>query len=153
MRRGLVKRGKPMADLQDLISRLKEFVDLEPPYQRWLAGEGADPCLSYCEGCAEKAVADGKGDFIDGGFPGGESDGCEHCEICGCLLHYSLTDYGALAELAHFAENPPKAPVSKEMAYHVLRVLVAEPDRHETVKLAQLTLAEIGKTSAGAEDG
>lgn len=140
-----------MADPHDLISRLEDFANLEPPYQRWLGGDNADAGPSYCKPCAEKAVAAGKGEFVDGGFPGAEDDTCQHCETCGCLLHYSLTDYGVASELEHFSEHPPEAPVGKEEAYHIVRVLVAAPDNSEAVQLAERTLAEIGKTRTRAQ--
>lgn len=35
-----------------------------------------------------------------------ESDGTVHCETCGQLLQYTLTDYGVTAELVHFTEYP-----------------------------------------------
>lgn len=130
----------------DLFCALEDFADLDPPYQRWLAGDHADAGPSYCQECAEKAVAAGDGEFVDGGWPGDQSDTCEHCESCGCLLHYCLTDYGVESELAHFAEFPPKAPISRELAYHAARVIEAAPDNDQAISLAKLTLAEIGKT-------
>ena len=128
-----------------MLDQLEAYAGLEPPYQHWLAGEGSDAGPSYCRPCADKAVANGEGEFVDGGFPGAEDDTCQHCEICGCLLHYSLTDYGVAQELEHFAESPPETPVSKEDAYHIARLLVAAPDNPEIITLARLALAEIKK--------
>ena len=48
---------------------------------------------------------EGKGGEHFGGGYCMEEDSCEHCEKCGKLLDYTLTDYGVSSELEHFAEE------------------------------------------------
>lgn len=91
----------------------------------WL---NSDATYSYCWPCARDARARELGmivtprhperwckneydrwfeEGIDGGYHGGgESDNPEHCETCGMLLAYSLTDYGARQEVDHFLRCP-----------------------------------------------
>lgn len=138
---------------RNLCRQLDGFAGLNPPYQRWLGGDKADAGPSYCQSCAEKAVAADLGEFVDGGWPcQSEDDTCQHCETCGCLLDYTLNGYGVSAELDHFSEYPPKAPISKELAYHVARVLEGAPENVDAQILARLTLAEISITTSAAED-
>ena len=130
-----------MDTAQKLLLKLETFANLEPPFQHWLAGDNADAGPSYCRPCAEKAVAEGKGELVDGGFPCLEDDTCQHCETCGCLLDYELNNYGVATELEHFSEHPPKAPISKELAYHIARVLAADPENPEAIQLARTACA------------
>lgn len=137
-------------EVPELLRKLETFAALDPPYQRWLAGDNADAGPSYCQPCAEKAVAAGKGEFVDGGFPGGEDDNCQHCDTCGCLLDYTLNDHGVSVELDHFAEHPPEAPISKELAYHVARVLDSATDNPEAIQLARITCEAIDSMEGAA---
>jgi hypothetical protein len=51
-----------------------------------------------------------------------ECDSCEHCDKCGILLAYSLTNCGAESEWDHFLENGIHL-ASPEVAYHVQAIL------------------------------
>lgn len=105
-----------------LINALGEF---DPPYEYWLGGDDVDQGPSYCTQCAEKQVTAGNAQFVDGGWLT-EHDGCCHCDTCGQLLDYTLTDHGVESEIYHFAENPPGT--DSETIFHLLRLLEAAPD-------------------------
>lgn len=131
---------KPVRDSWELIRALESFANLSPDSVYWLGGDKADQGLSFCRGCAEKRVAKGDGEFADGGWGSQENDGCCHCEDCGCLLQYSLTDYGVSEELGHFTENPPTSPLTPDVAYHIARIVEAAPDGNEAAALAELAI-------------
>lgn len=58
---------------------------------------------------------------LDGGFSQ-ESDSCVHCETCGHILSYSLTNYGAESEWDHFLTNGVHID-SPDVGYHILAIL------------------------------
>ena len=65
-----------------------------------------DEGLSYCLDCIKKLRPNGvSGIDYRYLYPEGESDGCCHCDECGKMLRYTLTDYGVNEELAIFEEN------------------------------------------------
>lgn len=99
-----------------------------PSFPCWLGGDDVDQGPSYCRTCAEKKVTAGKAEFVDGGWGPQEEDSCCHCDACGCLLYYSLTEYGADLEKDHFTDNPPTQPISQETAFHLLALLEAKMD-------------------------
>ena len=107
-------------DLEFSLERLAGHLD--PPAPFWLIGD--DGGYSYCPDCID-AAAKGRNTEIDGGFQGGEHDSCEHCEVCGALLWYSLTDYGAQQELDHFRTVRFGRPPDPETLYHIERMLSA----------------------------
>lgn len=126
---------------EELIRRLDDFAKIDPPCPRWLGGDNADAALSYCPECAEKAVAEGKGEFVDGGWNWDDSDDCCHCTTCGQLLGYSLTKYGVGCELEHFASNPPTRPLDADTAFHIARVVEAAPENAEALALGEKAVA------------
>lgn len=95
----------------------------------WIGGSDNEG-LDYCRDCAEVRVAQLKvvnpdGEFfIDGGWEAHESDGCAHCEACGALLEYSLTNYGVRSEIDHYAKHMKrKGALPLDEAYHIVAVL------------------------------
>ena len=54
----------------------------------------------YCWECLKKLFPD---DDWGGGAYSVEYDSCMHCETCGRVLSYVLTNYGAKEELEHFS--------------------------------------------------
>jgi len=110
-------------DVEATLLRLEKVASaLQVPYPHWLGGEHVDQGPSYCRPCAEAKVAAGEAESVDGGWQQ-DNDGCCHCETCGCLLHYTLTDYGIEEELRHFNSQPAPCDVTPEVAYHLARVL------------------------------
>ena len=98
----------------------------------------------YCWECLKKLFPD---DDWGGGAYSVEYDSCMHCETCGRVLSYVLTNYGAKEELEHFSEhtwdwNNP------DDCYHVARMLDCWlgwgawsiqdlPDRERVIKAIQ----------------
>lgn len=117
----------------------------------WIHGD--DEGLSWCRKCAEKRIAElraekpSKDICLDGGYDWPTSDGCAHCEDCGALLVYVLTDYGAQSELAHFEENGiGEAPLDPETAFHIQAMVNAfEYSRDHDARMRAL---EIGQQAA-----
>lgn len=104
------------------------------PYPHWLGGDGADQGPSYCRECAQAHVDNGDAEFIDGGYQQ-DNDGCCHCEDCGRLLDYTLTDYGVEEELEHFKGDRMRRVVSPELAYHLTLVLTTHHVHPEVLVL------------------
>lgn len=72
----------------------------------WLIGGKDDQGESYCLDCIRELKPNAEyGEDYEGGMIWGESDSCEHCEECGKLLCYTLTDYGVRNELDHFVDT------------------------------------------------
>ena len=85
----------------------KRAADPEPMFW-FLTEEGDDTDENYCYDCIMALKQDALiGEhFIGYGSVWSEQDGCEHCERCGVLLRYTLTNYGLYSELEHYSENP-----------------------------------------------
>lgn len=104
---------KPVRFLCEVADMIQPLAS-DPPCQHWLE---SDATFSYCWPCARlarwfemdrmgppppqshwydrSAVEEEIIDGIDGGdWYSGESDTPQHCEMCGCLLSFSLTNYG-----------------------------------------------------------
>jgi hypothetical protein len=118
------------AGFDDIIAAMDKISDaLELESIHWIRGE-AGP--NWCYGCGKamakhlrrRATRKEKSEYIlDGGYPAGDEDGCAHCEGCGKLLHYSLTDYGVEIELEYFLERwEPQGNIVSETAYELARV-------------------------------
>lgn len=128
---------------RDLVLTLDRYAaSVEPPPPWWLSGGDADPSIVYCRGCVEKAVAQNPDAEIDGGFTC-EEDGCQHCETCGRLLSYTLTDYGAREEIDHYSRVRFRKPLNKGDAYHVARMLAAAEDDKHAVAIARRAVRAI----------
>lgn len=104
--------------LIDKLNQIASEIDVQFPY--WLSGGGADEGLSFCFECANKNVSDDV--EVNGGWVQ-DSDSCCHCEECGILLDYNLTEVGVASELEHFIANGITSPVNPEIAYHLLGLL------------------------------
>lgn len=126
--------ARQMADALDRYAGL----DVPPPY--WLSGVDALASFLYCRSCVEKVAAEYAHAGVDGGY-GGESDSCRHCENCGRLLDYTLTDDGAGEEIAHFRTVTFTKPLSFDEAYHVARLLEAAEDDPEAIAIGERAIA------------
>lgn len=121
---------------------LDRYADQDAPYPCWLASDDHDDDEEYyCPDCAAKAVASRPGFRVVSDGCASEHDGCCHCSDCGKLLAYVLTDYGVKAELEHFREHPPTAPLDKEVAAHIARIIAGASDNAAAIALAQAALA------------
>lgn len=115
----------------------KRAIKAPPPY--WREGDENE----YCRPCFDKLFSS---DEREGGYCA-ERDGCTHCETCGKILAYTLTDYGAEEELDYYEDaewdwNDP------DDCYHVAAMLGAWigmgywevkdlPDRERCIKALQ----------------
>ena len=111
--------------------KMADKADVEKPH--WFIHNAGGEERTYCFDCGEKRrqelIATNQGkpevlrllDRLDGGFST-ECDSCEHCETCGQLLDYSLTDYGAKSEWDHFQEHGINLS-SADCGYHIQTVL------------------------------
>ena len=131
-----------LSELRDEIVELMPPIDAAPCH--WL---NRDSCYSYCWPCARKArwnelpsvgpvpeevdwwkrdpIEELIQDGIDGGWSGSESDHCEACELCGCTLEYSLTDYGRGEEITNFLTYPTADnTIDGEVTYALDRIFV-----------------------------
>lgn len=141
-------------DVDALLDRLNAIAAIaDVPYPHWLGGDEADQGPSYCNDCAQKQVVAGNAEFVDGGWPQ-ENDGCCHCEDCGRLLDYTLTDYGVQAEMEHFQGGIPAESIEPETAYHLARLLEqADHDHPEVIAILADVRAALDATPPdGAEE-
>ncbi len=107
-------------ELHEKLSELKALLDEKessPELPYWGVD---DEATSYCRHCI-KAIYDGEAESIHGGFSC-EEDGCCHCEECGNLLQYTLTNYGVESELANFEAYPPENLDNADMCYELGRI-------------------------------
>jgi hypothetical protein len=133
-------------DTRDLERALDSYANIDPPYPCWLGGDNVDAGELYCRPCAEKVVADGKAEFVDGGYAHQTEDCCAHCHTCGQVLDYFLTEAGVGYELDHFSSVRFRSPLSRDDAFHVARVVEAAPDDPAAVRLAKRAVAKIPST-------
>lgn len=90
----------------------------------WLeddAGEWIDS-VDYCKACATKQKADRDDVHVCGPMQFEEADSCRHCETCGTLLDYRLTQFGVREESRHFIDNGVRYPLTPVEAYHLQAV-------------------------------
>lgn len=129
----------------ELEAALLDFANIETPFPHWMSGDKAEPSYCYCEPCAEKELAAGNGEFVDGGWGSEESDTCIHCETCGRVLSYVLTEYGVASEIAHFRKRfrTDVRPLYKDEAYHLARILLSAPDDSDAEHVALIGWAKI----------
>lgn len=135
-----------MSEAAQLLEQLERYADIDPAPACWFETDDGDWDMNdYCEECCRKEMAKHPGAHMsgDGGcWP--ESDSCRHCETCGKLLGYTLTNYGVRAEIEHFTMHPPEAPLSKEEAFHIARMLAGAADGDETaISIARSAVALI----------
>lgn len=126
--------------MTDLLSVLDAFSGPAQDGYFIVTARGDDDMHDVCRACGEDAKKPGETlQQLD--TP--ESDYCRHCYRCGCILCYSLTDIGVSEELGHFRENPPSAPLSRSVAYHIARILEAAPDDREAQALGAAAVMAI----------
>lgn len=123
---------------------------LDVPFPHWIGGDGADQGPSYCRSCAEAEVAAGRAEYVDGGWQQ-ENDGCCHCETCGRLLEYTLTEYGASEELDHYLSGGLAGQVSPEDAFHIAKMLEHDETNAQALSIA-IQAAELIKDQAALGD-
>jgi len=133
----------PLIERPGHVEQLLAYVGEHPEVACWLHGLGADEGLDYCRECAEKQVRAGKAELVDGGYLRSEHDGCVHCETCGVVLDYMLTDHGVETELTHFEGCDFSGGLSTTEAFHISRILCAQPDNSEAIALADRALAAL----------
>lgn len=137
-------------DVLAVVQRLDAIArPAEIPYPCWLGGDDADQGPSYCRECAQKHVDAGHAAFVDGGWPQ-DNDGCCHCEDCGRLLDYTLTEYGVQEEYDHFKRDRLRRKMTPELAYHLARLLEAHDQQPEVLRLlpkVRRALARVGGAS------
>ncbi len=123
---GLFAEGMSVHSFVELLR--KKAKGISPPNPWWIAG-GDDEATDYCRPCAEKALVAAKDGLtseeaenltLAGGYVG-EEDSRAHCESCGKLLDYTLTNYGVDSELDHFEREGIRN--DPEEAYLILRIL------------------------------
>ncbi|SEQ26331.1 hypothetical protein SAMN03159444_01362 [Pseudomonas sp. NFACC02] len=129
-----------------LLILTKHASGLNVPYPHWIGGNGVDQGPSYCRPCADAKVAAGEAEYVDGGWQQ-ENDGCCHCETCGCLLEYTLTEYGAAEEIDHYLTTELSAPVSTEEAFHIAKMLEHDETNADAITIA-IKAAELIKSAA-----
>ena len=125
----------------EIVSKLDQFSGIEAAPICWLVHNGNEGHENYCRSCAETMAGDG--DVVVGETPS-ECDSCYHCDKCGRVLDYSLTEHGVLSELDHFHQYPPTAPLKNGDAFHIARILEAVPDNPEAQRLAESAVQLIG---------
>lgn len=87
--------------------------EASPPYRHWLLDKNGDDMVGdFCYACAKLELdrilaIDPLSDEDDERrviheYPETEDDGCRHCDTCGELLAYTLTNYGVTEELGNF---------------------------------------------------
>lgn len=123
-----------MTPLSYLLPRVKELASEAPPPKDvcWIVLGDEEYHANYCPECARKIVAwlseGGEQPQFDEDDEHPtwspldsdevyfsrttlyESDGCEHCELCGHHLAVSLTFYGVQSELDHFETHGIDTP-------------------------------------------
>lgn len=138
-----VSRVWPYTPIYALERFLLRYSELDPEPVCWLGGDDADRGFNYCRSCAEKIVAAGKAEFVDGGWDGHECDSVPYCEGCDCLLNASLTRHGVLEEMDYYKRSRSKHPLNQHDAWHIARLLLDAPDNEWIVRFAEKVVAEI----------
>lgn len=121
---------------------------LDVPFPHWIGGADADQGPSYCRSCAEAEVAAGRAEYVDGGWQQ-ENDGCCHCETCGRLLDYTLTEYGASEEIDHYMGTELAGPISPEDAFHIAKMLEQDEKNPQALSIG-IQAAELIKAQQSA---
>lgn len=153
-----------MSDIESLKQLLRDTAAaLEPvsstidaPYPYWINGD--DEGTSWCRPCGEEQIArlkaeqpDGEFDLA-GGYEQQAEDSCCHCEGCGRLLDYRLTDTGVDQEISHFSQHVAET-ASADDVFHVVRLLEGaensdDPAILDAAARIGITIAKSVKASA-----
>ena len=107
---------------REIVDTLARAANAQRGY--WLeddAGAWIDS-VDYCKACATKEKADRVDVHVCGPMQFEEADSCRHCEKCGTLLDYRLTEYGVREEAEHFITNGICYPLTPVEAYHLQAV-------------------------------
>lgn len=146
------KTAKPRASTVDALVRRLEAIahQIDVPYPHWLGGQNADQGPSYCLECAQKHVAAGDAEFVDGGWQQ-DNDGCCHCEDCGALLDYTLTECGVEDELSYFRSARLRRKLAPETAYHLSRLLEHHREHPEVLVIVPKVQALMARAKARAK--
>jgi hypothetical protein len=135
-------------EIRESLDRYAASLNLE--YPRWLCGDKADEGLTYCRECAEKALAEGLGEYLGGGFAQ-ECDTYEQCYTCSKMLEYHLSEHGAEREFDWLKYKRFKK-IDKETAYMVARILEVDLHNKKYIRLAQRALAGIPTALGGKSE-
>jgi hypothetical protein len=126
----------------DEIRAMMEKNSSSPERPFWLlghAGEYADRD-AMCIGCIKELLPNREyGDNYDGGFAC-EEDDAQHCQRCGKLLEYTLTNEGVDYEMEGFAECPPDAEdlADPDTCYELARIAWGISSKEQALKFTAL---------------
>ena len=131
--------------IQSVIEKLNEVIgDFEPEKLHWVESEykDVDESEDRCYECAKKKAEELTERlkvkvFVSGGSLQ-ESDTCAHCQDCGELLEYTLTDCGVESELDHYLAEDSEIDFDREEAYHLLNVLECYPHSEHNKRIIEL---------------
>jgi hypothetical protein len=129
-----------MSEAVEIQIALNRYAGMNRANPYWLSND--DCGYTYCRKCALKALKAKPGAELDGGFHC-ESDSCQHCETCGKLLDYTLTNCGAAEEIDHFSKARFREPLDRDEAYHIARMLGANTDDEAALKIARRAITKI----------
>jgi len=109
-----MQRERNLTDRQenylDICMALLDERQSRPDKTYWFCGENDDEGESLCYDCIHAVprvpVSEYGDEICSGAY--GESDGSEHCQECGKLLSYTLTDYGVNSEMRYFLDAESK---------------------------------------------
>lgn len=109
-----------------------QYANLDPGQGYWLDDAEHE---TLCLRCVKK-IANGRS--YSGYGCAAEQDHCLHCEKCGALLDYVLTNYGAEAELEHFSKVRflRNKPLDRVTAYHLARLIAAKDNDMDVIRIA-----------------
>lgn len=107
--------------IDEMLEHLERKFGGNPPPQCWF--NEINPSLSYCPDCANLIEAATGYEFDGGHYSPPLSDNCEHCEKCGVVLHYILSENGLVNEITHYLESESASSLNAEEAYHLYRML------------------------------
>lgn len=132
-------------EINERFEEIKSFLDKvssDPERTFWLlgnVGEYADRD-AMCFDCIKELLPNLEyGENYDGGFAC-EEDDAQHCQRCGKLLEYTLTDEGVDYELSAFIEHPPSDEdlTNPDICYELARIAWGIDDEEKTLKFIGL---------------
>lgn len=127
-----------------------EYAALNPEPEYWLDFEDGGDGNGHCLRCIKKLDA-GRNKYTGSGGST-EEDGCLHCGTCGKILDYTLTDHGALEELAHFmtVKFRRNKPLDRNTAYHLARLIEAKENDMDVIRIAARAIRSMRNVPKGA---